>query len=85
MLAAAQHRLPPTLAAAHLEGFTTALAGAGVVPGANKRVDFLRAVALVRPASPVELYWTARVTLVSAVEEVGPFDRVFAAWFGDGP
>jgi hypothetical protein len=72
------------LAAAHLEGFTTALAGAGVVPGANKRVDFLRAVALMRPVSPVELYWTARVTLVSAVEEVGPFDRVFAAWFADG-
>ena len=72
------------LAAAHLEGFTTALAGAGVVPGANNRVDFLRAVALMRPVSPVELYWTARVTLVSAVEEVGPFDRVFAAWFADG-
>ena len=71
------------LAAAHLEGFVTALAGAGVVPGANKRVDFLRAVALMRPVRPTDLYWTARVTLVGAVEEVAPFDRVFAAWFAD--
>ena len=39
------------LAIEHLEGFVTALAAAGVVPGLNKRVDFLRAVALVRPAS----------------------------------
>ncbi|MGA3218282.1 MAG: VWA domain-containing protein [Acidimicrobiales bacterium] len=72
------------LAIEHLEGFVTALAGAGVVAGLNKRADFLRGVALVRPASPAELYWAARVTLVSAREEIAPFDRVFAAWFGDG-
>jgi hypothetical protein len=86
---AAEHRnieqpAAEQLAIEHLEGFVTALAGAGVVPGVNKRVDFLRGVALLRPASPAELYWAARVTLVSALEEVGPFDRVFAAWFGDG-
>lgn len=73
------------LAIEHLEGFVTALAAAGVVPGLNKRADFLRALALVRPASPAELYWAARVTLLSAREELAPFDRVFAAWFGDAP
>ncbi len=75
---------PHDLAAAHLEGFVTALAAAGVVPGVTKQVDFLGGVALVRPASPDDLYWTARLTLVSAREEIGPFDRVFSAWFGDG-
>ncbi len=73
------------LAIEHLEGFVTALAAVGVVPGLNKRADFLRGVALVRPAAPAELYWAARVTLVRAREEVAPFDRVFAAWFGDAP
>jgi hypothetical protein len=76
--------VPEDLAVAHLNGFVTALGAAGVVPGVNKQVDFLRGMALVRPASPAELYWTARVALVSALEEVGLFDRVFSAWFGDG-
>jgi hypothetical protein len=85
MSAAAAPLAAANLAAAHLDGFITALSAAGVAPGANKRVDFLRGVALTQPASPGELYWTARVTLVSTVEEVAPFDRVFAAWFSDGP
>jgi uncharacterized protein with von Willebrand factor type A (vWA) domain len=72
------------LAVEHLQGFVTALARAGVVPGVQKQVDFLRAVALLRPCSPSELYWAARVTLVRALEEVEAFDSVFAAWFGDG-
>jgi uncharacterized protein with von Willebrand factor type A (vWA) domain len=72
------------LARRHLQGFVTALAGSGVVPGAQKQVDFLQAVALLRPAAPGELYWAARVTLVRALEELEAFDRVFAAWFGDG-
>ena len=82
---AVEHLAIEQLAIEHLEGFVTALAAAGVVPGLNKRADFLRGVALVRPAAPAELYWAARVTLVSAREEVAPFDRVFAAWFGDAP
>ena len=72
------------LAVEHLQGFVTALARAGVVPGVQKQVDFLRAVAFLRPCSPSELYWAARVTLVRALEEVEAFDSVFAAWFGDG-
>ena len=72
------------LAVEHLQGFVTALARAGVVPGVQKQVDFLRAVALLRLCSPSELYWAARVTLVRALEEVEAFDSVFAAWFGDG-
>jgi uncharacterized protein with von Willebrand factor type A (vWA) domain len=82
---AIEHRAIEHRATEHLEGFVTALAAAGVVPGLNKRADFLRGVALVQPASPSELYWAARVTLVSAQEEIAPFDRVFAAWFADGP
>ena len=72
------------LAVEHLQGFVTTLARAGVVSGVQKQVDFLQAVVLLRPSSPSELYWVARVTLVRALEEVEAFDRVFAAWFGDG-
>jgi hypothetical protein len=72
------------LALAHLQGFVTALGREGVLPGTGKQVDFFRAVAVLRPSSPAELYWAARVTLVQAVEELEDFDRVFAAWFGDG-
>ena len=48
------------LAVEHLQGFVTALVRAGVVPGVQKQVDFLRAVALLRPCSPSELDWVAR-------------------------
>jgi len=77
-------RGPGHLAAQHLQGFIAALGAAGVAPGVQKQVDFLRGVALLRPSSPVEFYWTARTTLVSAREELDAFDRVYEEWFGDG-
>jgi hypothetical protein len=82
---AAEHLAAEHLAAEHLRGFVMALARVGVVPGVHKHVDFLRGVALLCPSAPGELYWVARVALVSAAEELEAFDQVFAAWFGDGP
>jgi uncharacterized protein with von Willebrand factor type A (vWA) domain len=66
-----------------LHGFTAALAAAGVRPGPQKQIDFLTAVATTAPPHPRRLYWTARVTLLSRIDDVEAFDRVFAQWFGE--
>ncbi len=66
-------------AEAHLHAFLSAL---GPVPG--KREDFLTALAHEPPASLDRLYWLARVTLVSRLEDIAFFDAVFAAYFRGG-
>ncbi len=71
-----------TLAGDHLAGFLDALAASGVPVLITRRIDFLRALALADLPSREALYWVARVTLVSAAEQIETFDRVFAAWFG---
>lgn len=68
-----------------LPAFTSAfgqkLRGQGV-PGAPERYARLaRALQLAPPRTRSELYWTARVVLVSAREQLAAFDRVFAATF----
>jgi uncharacterized protein with von Willebrand factor type A (vWA) domain len=68
-----------TVAEAHLHAFLSAL---GPVPG--KREDFLSALAHEPPANLDRLYWLARVTLVSRLEDIPYFDAVFAAYFGGG-
>jgi uncharacterized protein len=70
---------PTALATEHLHGFLGSLAAS---PG--KKADFLLAVVASPPASVDELYWRARVTLVSRAEEIGAFDAVFDAWFRGG-
>jgi uncharacterized protein with von Willebrand factor type A (vWA) domain len=72
------------LAREHLEGFLDALAANGVATLIPRRVDFLRAVGLTPLRSIDDLYWAARVTLVSRQEEIAPFDHLFDAWFRSG-
>ncbi len=57
------------------------LGASGISVQAPRRVDFLRAVTLTPLRSTDDLYWVARVTLLSGVEQVEPFDHAFDAWF----
>jgi uncharacterized protein with von Willebrand factor type A (vWA) domain len=53
--------------------------GVAVTPGRSARLA--RALELAPPLGRAELYWTARVTLVSSREEIAAFDRVFGLVF----
>jgi uncharacterized protein len=68
----------------HLHGFLRSLEDAGVGPSPPKKADFLLAVAASPPDSVTELYWRARVTLVSRPEDFEAFEAVFDAWFRGG-
>jgi uncharacterized protein len=72
------------LAERHLDGFLAALADKGVAKALTRRLDFLKALTLTELTSISDLYWAARVTLVSQVDEIAPFDAVFATWFHGG-
>jgi uncharacterized protein with von Willebrand factor type A (vWA) domain len=67
-------------ATVHLDGFVDDL---GVTFG--KRVDFLTALRDNPPPDLARLYWLARVTLVSRLEDIPAFDAVFATWFAGAP
>ncbi|HMJ36204.1 MAG TPA: VWA domain-containing protein [Baekduia sp.] len=67
----------PGLAAA----FGRAVHGAGIPCSPERSVRFARALALTRPASRTQLYWTARTVFVSAHDQVESFDAVFASVF----
>ena len=54
-------------------------------PVPDKRLDFLRALAGTPPADLTRLYWVARVTLVSRLEDIPAFDTVFATHFMGAP
>jgi hypothetical protein len=73
------------LAARHLHGFVRALRDAGLPVDPARRITFLRAIAEATPPDVERLFWTARVTLVSGVQDLAVFDAVFAAWFHGGP
>lgn len=66
-------------AEAHLHEFLSALG-----PAPAKRIDFLTALAGEPPPSLERLYWIARVTLLSRIEDAGRFDAIFSAYFADG-
>jgi uncharacterized protein with von Willebrand factor type A (vWA) domain len=51
----------------------------GPIP--EKRIDFLTALRDAPPRDISALYWLARVTLVSSVEDLPAFEAVFNAWF----
>lgn len=55
-------------------------AGVPVTPERSGR--FAAAIELTSPATNDELYWTARITLLSEHTEIPVFDRVFAQVFG---
>ncbi len=58
-------------------GFVGRLHDAGLPVGADHAGRLARAIGLASPASVHELYWLARVTLVSHLEDLPVFDRVF--------
>ena len=54
-------------------------------PIPEKRIDFLTALRDNVPPDLTRLYWLARVTLVSRLEDVPAFDALFATWFKGAP
>jgi uncharacterized protein len=64
-----------------LDGFLDALVAAGVPILVTRRVDLFRALTLTDLRSLDDLYWAARLTLLSGPEQIPPFDRLFDAWF----
>ncbi|MDQ3627682.1 MAG: VWA domain-containing protein [Actinomycetota bacterium] len=69
--------------AALVAALTRALRRAGVTVGLTGAQACVRALARTHPRSTDEIYWAARVTLVSRYEDLAAFDRVFTAAFGD--
>ncbi|HEU5430018.1 MAG TPA: VWA domain-containing protein [Thermomicrobiales bacterium] len=67
-----------------LDGFLDALPTAGLPVLVTRRVDFQRALTLTDLRSLDDLYWAARLTLLSGPEQIAPFDRLFDAWFRAG-
>jgi uncharacterized protein with von Willebrand factor type A (vWA) domain len=63
-----------------LDGFLADLA-----PIPTKRIDFLTALRDNQPQDITGLYWLARVTLVSRLDDLPFFDAVFATHFGGAP
>jgi uncharacterized protein len=59
------------------------LRGAGVPVRLDATQRLLAGMRLRRPTTRADLYWLARVTLVTRVDDLAAFDRVFAALFGD--
>jgi uncharacterized protein len=54
-------------------------------PIPDKRMDFLRALAAEPPADIQRLYWLARVTLVTRLEDIPRFDALFGVHFLGNP
>lgn len=65
-----------------LTGFVDAVSAeiAPVLP--TRRIDFLRAVAITPLRELPDLYWLARLTLVTDVGQIPDFDALFKVWFG---
>jgi uncharacterized protein with von Willebrand factor type A (vWA) domain len=61
--------------------FGALLHAAGVPVTPERSGRFASAISLVRPAALDEIYWTGRVTLLSGVDQVEPYDRVFGQVF----
>ncbi|MEC5181642.1 vWA domain-containing protein [Arthrobacter sp. CG_A4] len=75
----------PTVEAAILSAaFITALRRAGLSCSPDRAVRLAEALRLVPPSDVEKLYWTSRVVLVSAREQLPVFDAVFSAVFSGG-
>ena len=73
---------PPRVEAAALSAaFVTAIRRAGLSTSPDRAARLAEAFHLIPPAQLEQLYWTCRVVLVSAHEQVPLFDAVFAAVF----
>jgi uncharacterized protein with von Willebrand factor type A (vWA) domain len=72
----------PTDLAALAVSFGRLLHAAGVPVTPDRSGRFASAVVLAEPASVTDLYWCARVTMLSRRADIDVFDRVFAQVFG---
>ncbi|BCW71133.1 VWA domain-containing protein [Arthrobacter sp. NicSoilB8] len=73
---------PPRVEAAALSAaFVTAIRRAGLTTSPDRAARLAEALHLIPPAGLDQLYWTCRVVLVSAREQLPLFDAVFAAVF----
>ena len=61
--------------------FARVLRGAGLSVPVGSVIDFARALGAVGFTAPGRLYWAGRATLVTRPEDVGLYDRSFAAFF----
>ncbi len=73
---------PRVEAAALSAALVTAIRGAGLPTSPDRAARLAEALHLIPPLRLEQLYWTCRVVLVSAREQVPLFDAVFAAVFG---
>jgi uncharacterized protein with von Willebrand factor type A (vWA) domain len=78
---AAPARPPRVEAAALSAAFVTAIRRAGLATSPDRAARLAEALHLIPPAQLEQLYWTCRVVLVSAREQLPLFDAVFAAVF----
>jgi hypothetical protein len=62
---------------------STRLRRAGIPVRLDATQRLLAGMRLRRPATRTDLYWLARITLVTRVDDLAAFDRVFATLFGD--
>ena len=72
---------PRVEAAAFSAAFVTAIRQAGLATSPDRSARLAEALHLIPPTQLEQLYWTCRVVLVSAREQVSLFDAVFAAVF----
>jgi uncharacterized protein len=75
--------LPGVDLAAFAVGLVARMRTAGVTVAASGPALFVQALRRLRPRSPTELYWAARLTLVNRVDDLAAFDAAFDAVFGD--
>ncbi|MET3923164.1 VWA domain-containing protein [Arthrobacter sp. UYEF20] len=76
--------LPTVEAAALSAAFITALRRAGLSCSPDRAVRLAEALRLVPPDDVERLYWTSRVVLVTAREQLPVFDAVFTTVFRSG-
>ncbi|MFE5890862.1 VWA domain-containing protein [Streptomyces sp. NPDC056462] len=69
---------------AALLGFARALRAAGVDADAERVHAFLSAADVLRPGMRADVYWAGRLTLCGDRDDLERYERVFAAYFGDG-
>ncbi|GAA5163161.1 vWA domain-containing protein [Ornithinimicrobium tianjinense] len=77
---------PPGWSAAQtLAGFARACRSAGLPVTSDRERTFLTACARLGVGRRADVYWAGRASLTASPDDVEPFDRVFAGWFGGRP
>lgn len=63
-------------------GFARTLRAAGLAASSDRLVAFVEALATLDPTRRDDVYWAGRLTLCGARDDLGRYDRAFAAYFG---